>query len=381
MLTNINNLPIDTTEMLRGLAHWIRCESPTFSPEAVNRMQDIVVEELGTMGAKIERLKVNEAIGDCVLAHFPHPKRDRPGILIMGHMDTVHPVGTIAKLPFKLDGKFCYGPGICDMKGGNYIALEAIRQIQKLNLETPLPISVLFTTDEEIGSPYTRETIENVASSSKVVLVPEPAQKKVGVVSGRYAIARYEASTQGKPSHAGARLKDGRSAITQMAKDILNIQNLTTDDCTFSVGVVNSGQWVNCVPTEAKAEVLSMSKKQQDLDNGIEMLMRFNDQDSDVKTNIVLKSTRPVWEPQAGTLKLIQITERLCKDLGQPFLHESAGGGSDGNFTGAMGIPTLDGLGVSGAEIHTLNEHIEINSLETRTKLMAGLLLSIDVNF
>ena len=166
-----------------------------------------------------------------------------------------------------------------------------------------------------------------------------------------------------------------------MAKDILNIQNLNTEDCTFSVGVVNSGQWVNCVPTEAKAEVLTMSKNQLDLDNGIERTMKFNYQDNNVKTNITLNSTRPVWEPQAGTFRLINIAEKLCKDLGQPFLHESAGGGSDGNFTGAMGIATLDGLGVSGDKIHTLDEHIEIKSLNTRTKLMAGLLLSIDVDF
>ena len=363
--------------MLDGLAEWIRCESPTFSPIAVNRMQKIAAKQLSSMGAKIERMKINEAIGECVLAHFPHPNRNQPGILIMGHMDTVHPIGTLEKLPFKLDGKLCYGPGICDMKGGNYIVLEAIRQIKNLNLLTPLPISVLFTTDEEIGSPYTREMIESIAGSSKVVLVPEPAQKKVGIVSGRYAIARYGVTTQGKPSHAGARLKDGKSAITQMAKDILNIQNLSSENCTFSVGVVSSGQWVNCVPTEAKAEVLSMSKKQHDLDNGIKMMMKFNGQDNDVKTNITLNSTRPVWEPQAGTFRLINIAKKLCKDLGQPFLHESAGGGSDGNFTGAMGIPTLDGLGVSGDKIHTLEEHIEIESLETRTKLMAGLLLSI----
>ena len=135
MLTKLNNFKIDITEMLRGLAEWIRCESPTFSPAAVNRVQDIAVEELANMGTKIERLTINEEIGDCVLAHFPHPNRERPGILIMGHMDTVHPIGTITKLPFKQDGKFCYGPGICDMKGGDYIALKALRQIQKLNLK------------------------------------------------------------------------------------------------------------------------------------------------------------------------------------------------------------------------------------------------------
>ena len=205
--------------------------------------------------------------------------------------------------------------------------------------------------------------------------------KKVGVISGRYAIARYWITTQGKPGHAGAQLKDGRSAITQMAKDILKIQHLTKADCTFSVGVVSPGQWVNCVPTKAKAEVLSMSKKHRDLDNGIKMMKKFNNQDNGVKTNITFNSTRPVWEQKAGTFKLINIAEKLYGKLSQPFIHECAGGGSIGNFTSAMGIPTLDGLGVSGDKIHTLEEHLEIQSLDTRIKLMAGLVLLIGVDF
>ena len=381
MFNNVKNLDVDGFKMLLGLKKWVQCESPTFNPEAVNRMQDIAASEMSEMGATIDRLKINDAIGDCLLAKFPHPKKDQPGILIMGHMDTVHPIGTIDKLPFKHDEKFCYGPGICDMKGGNYIALEAVRQIQKLGSRTPLPVSILFTTDEEIGSPYTRKLIESVAVASKLVLVPEPAKRKIGVVSGRYAIARYDVKTNGRPSHAGANLEDGRSAITQMAKNILKIESMTTNDCTFSVGVVNAGQWVNCVPTEAKAEVLSMSKKQDHLDSGIEKMMALNENTSDCLTKVSLRSTRPVWEPQNGTFKLIEITKYVAKQLGQPFLHESAGGGSDGNFTGAMGVPTLDGLGVAGDKIHTLDEHIEVTSLEMRTKLMTGLLLSINEDF
>ena len=381
MFNKIKNLEVDGSKMLPGLKTWVQCESPTFNPEAVNRMQDIAVSEMKEMGATIDRIKINDAIGDCLLANFPHSNKEEPGILIMGHMDTVHPIGTIKKLPFKLEGEICYGPGICDMKGGNYIALEAIRQIQKLNLQTPLPVSILFTSDEEIGSPYTRKLIESEASASKIVLVPEPARRKVGVVSGRYAIARYAVTTHGRPSHAGANLKDGRSAIKQMAKNILRIESMTTSDCTFSVGVVSAGQWVNCVATEAKAEVLSMSKKQDHLDNGIKQMMALNDDTSDCRTKVALSSTRPVWEPQNGTFKLLEITKNIVKQLDQPFLHASAGGGSDGNFTGAMGIPTLDGLGVSGDKTHTLHEHIEVASLEMRTKLMMGLLLSINEEF
>ena len=378
---DITKLGFDADEMLHGLEKWVRCESPTYDPLAVNRMQDIAVREMGLMGASIKRLSLNSLAGDCVKAQFPHPNLGQAGVLIIGHMDTVHPIGTLEYLPFKREADICYGPGICDMKGGNYLALEAVRQLQKNGLETPLPISVLFTSDEEIGSPYTRQLIEFEAAQAKVVLVPEPARKNNGVVSGRYAIARYDVTTSGRPSHAGSKLEEGRSAIKQMAKNILDIEAMTTKECTFSVGVMEAGKWVNCVSANARAEVLSMAKDQQDLDHGIKKMLAFNNDEADVKTNVTVASTRPVWEANAATKKLVKITKSLAKDLGTTSYNASSGGGSDGNFTGAMGIPTLDGLGVAGDKYHTLEEYIEIQSLSMRGKLMAGLLMAIEKSF
>ena len=172
------------------------------------------------------------------------------------------------------------------MKGGNYLALEAIRQLHRIGAETPLPITVLFTSDEEIGSPHTRHLIEAEATRAKAVLIPEPARKGNGVTSGRYAVARYNISTYGKPSHAGLRLSEGRSAIRKMASHIIDIEAMTSDDCTFSVGVMNAGKWVNCVSSEATAEVLSMSKRQQDLDDGIKKMLAFDDPDGDVQRSV-----------------------------------------------------------------------------------------------
>ena len=143
-------LGFNDEDMLAGLKPWVLCESPSYDPAAVNRMQDIAAHDLAVMGAPIERIPVHSSIGDCVRARFAHPQSDQPGLLIIGHMDTVHPLGTLKQLPFKREDNRCYGPGICDMKGGNYLALEAIRQLQKAGLETPLPITVLFTSDEEI---------------------------------------------------------------------------------------------------------------------------------------------------------------------------------------------------------------------------------------
>ena len=366
-------LPFDADEMLAGLNRWVECESPTYDPAAVNRMLDLASRDAALIGARIERIPGRMGLGDAVRATFPHPKAGEPGILILGHFDTVHPVGTLAKNPIRREGDRAYGPGICDMKGGSYLTLEALRQLGRAGIDTALPVTFLMTPDEEIGTPAFRDLVEAEAARAKVVLVPEPGKVEGGVTSGRYAIARFEIATVGRPSHAGAHLSAGRSAIREMAKRILQIEEMTTDDCTFSVGVLHAGQWVNCVSSRAEAQVLSMAKRQADLDRGVDSMLALADETFEVRRGV----TRPVWEPDAGTHRLLEICEAMHKKVGMPFSHMSYGGGSDGNFTGAMGVPTLDGLGVEGAMVHTLEEHIFVPSLARRAKVMAGLLTTV----
>lgn len=375
---NIDALPFESEEMLARLRPWVECESPTWDAGAVNRMMDLASHDLAMMGATIERIPGRMGLGDSVRARFPHEKSGEPGILILGHLDTVHPIGTLEALPFRRDGNTCYGPGICDMKGGNYLALEAIRQLARARIATNLPLTVMFTPDEEIGTPSARALIEAEAARAKAVLVPEPGRKGGGVTSGRYAIARFNIATVGTPSHAGARLSEGRSAIREMARRILQIEDMTSDDCTFSVGVMHAGKWVNCVSSRADAEVLTMAKRQEDLDRGVAAMLALADPEADVAFEVKRGVTRPVWEPDAGTMRLVGMAQRFAKDVGSDFYHESSGGGSDGNFTGAMGVPTLDGLGVEGDLMHTLQEHIDVASLATRGKIFAGLLATID---
>jgi glutamate carboxypeptidase len=371
-------LPFDSADMLKGLRVWVEAESPTFDAAAVNRMMGIAARDLALMGARIEMITGRLGFGDCVRARLPHPKGDEPGILVMGHLDTVHPVGTLAKLPFRQDGGRCYGPGILDMKGGNFLALEAIRQFTRAGVTTPLPITVLLTSDEEVGSPSTRDLIEAEAARHRFVLIPEPGRDNGGVVTGRYAIARFNLTTIGRPSHAGSRPRDGRSAVRAMAKRVLEIDAMTSDDCTFSVGVINGGQWVNCVPTVCRAEALSMAKRQGDLDAGVARMLALAGTADEVAFKVERGVTRPVWEPDDKTLALYETARTLAQQLGFDLPHQSSGGGSDGNFTGAMGITTLDGLGVQGAGAHTLEEHIEVESLARRGKLFAGLLAALD---
>ena len=374
---DVTKLPFDTNKMLNGLKRWIECESPTHDAEAVNRMMDLAAYDLAGH-ATIERIPGRMGFGGCLRARFPHPDFGKPGILIAGHMDTVHPVGTLNVLPFKRDGDYCYGPGIQDMKGGNFASVEAIRQLIRAGMQTPLPITVLFTPDEEVGTPSTRELIEAEAARNKYVLVPEPCREDGGAVIGRYAIARFNLQTVGKPSHAGAKLKDGRSAIATMARKIGQVEAMTSDDCTFSVGVINGGQWVNCVSSECSAQVLSMAKRQNDLDKGVEDILGLISDENGVEFHVNRGVTRPVWEPnQPGTMAMFDLARDIAKNLGFDLTAASAGGGSDGNFTGFLGVPTLDGLGVKGAGLHTLNEHIEVASLVERARLISGMLMRL----
>jgi glutamate carboxypeptidase len=370
-------LPFDADAMLVGLREWVECESPTFDAAAANRMMDLASRALILAGARIERIAGRMGFGDCVRATFTHATPHEPGILVMGHLDTVHPVGTLGKLPFRHDGKRAWGPGILDMKGGNYLSLEAIRQLQRAGLRTKLPVTVLFTSDEEVGSPSTRDLIEAEAARHKYVLVPEPARPDGGVVTGRYAIARFNLEATGRPSHAGARLGEGRSAIREMARKLIEIEDMTTESCTFSVGVIHGGQWVNCVSTTCTAEALSMAKRQEDLDRGVAAMLALGASSNEVRLQVTRGVTRPVWEPDAKCINLYEAARNIADRLGYRISSQSAGGGSDGNFTGAMGIPTLDGLGVAGGGAHTLDEHIQIDSLAYRGRLMAGLLATL----
>ena len=372
-----NALPFDADTMLDGLRAWVECESPTWDAASVNRMMDVASRELVIAGARVERVAGRMGFGDCVRATFPHPTSNVPGILVMGHLDTVHPIGTLEKLSFRRENGRAWGPGIQDMKGGNYMALEAIRQLARASLQTKLPITVLLTSDEEVGSPSTRDLIEAEASRHRYVLVPEPARADGGVVTGRYAIARFNLEATGRPSHAGSRPGEGRSAIREMARKLIEIEDMTTENCTFSVGVIHGGQWVNCVATTCTGEALSMAKRQEDLDRGVANMLALSASSNDVQFKVTRGVTRPVWEPNSKVMALYETARGIARDLGYDIPAQSSGGGSDGNFTGAMGIATLDGLGVQGAGAHTLDEHIVIESLAYRGKLMAGLLTAL----
>ena len=316
--------------------------------------------------------------GDCVRARFRFGHADTPGILIMGHLDTVHPVGTLNALPWRREENRCYGPGIFDMKGGNFIALEALRMLQRLGLSPALPVTFLFTSDEEVGSPSTRDLIEAEAARHKYVLVPEPGRADGGVVTGRYAIARFNLKAIGRPSHAGARLKEGRSAIRIMAEMIPQIEE--HDHGCLHLQCRRDPRWPM---GQLRVEFLrrrgaQMAKRQADLDSGVEKMLALTKGDDQSGRLVVTRGvTRPVWEPNDKTMAMYQAAKRLAATIGIDLRHESSGGGSDAEFHRRAGIASLDGLGVCGSGAHTLQEHIIVDSLAQRAKLFTGLLMEL----
>ncbi|MFO1080238.1 MAG: M20/M25/M40 family metallo-hydrolase [Reyranellaceae bacterium] len=362
-------------EILDGIMRWASVESPSISPDAVAKMFDVAGSEFRETGATIERRAAPNGCSPVMVARFPG-RREGPGILVLGHLDTVHPVGTIdGPLKLRVEGDKLYGPGVFDMKGGIYLALYALRRIRAETGSTDLPVTFMMIPDEELGSPNTRALIEDEARNSKYVLVPEPA--RLGkLVSGRHAFVRYTVKTYGKPAHAGADNKVGRSAIRAMASLIETIESATdmTRLVSFSVGVVNGGLFVNVIPTECTAQVLCVASSPENLQYVYDFMSTLRSPDEDVRLEVIKGAERPLFRASEGTLQLFEIARRTAAEFGLPLEHGQFGGGSDGNFTGALGIPTLDGLGVVGAGAHTHDEHLVIPQLAARARIFAGLL-------
>lgn len=377
-MRDLQGLPFDTEATLARLRRFVECESPSYDASAVSRMAALAGAEMAAMGAAVERISGQGGFGDCLRARFGAAAHGESGVLVIGHLDTVHPIGALRELSWRRADSLCYGPGILDMKGGIAIALAAVDALNQAGITTPLPITMLFNSDEEVGSPSTRSLIEEEAARHRYVLIPEPARRTGAVVVGRHAVARYKLVTRGKPSHAGLRLNEGRSAIQEMAHQVIAVDRLSQPDCTFSTGLVHGGKWVNCVARQCEAELLSVSTSEAALERGRRALQDLRPTTPGTEVEVVPGVVRPFWHAKDKDRALFEKASRIAAGLGIDLVGEASGGGSDGNFTGAMGIPTLDGLGPRGDGLHTLEEHIVVESLAERGRLLAGLFASLD---
>jgi glutamate carboxypeptidase len=248
--------PFEPAPILDGIRRWVEIETPTDVPTQVNKLVDLVAEGYRGLPASLERIAGHSGCGDHLVARSAWGQ-DAPGILVLSHLDTVHPLGFIERLPFRIDGDTAFGPGIYDMKGGAYLAYHAFRQVCADGAQAPLGITQLYVSDEEIGSPTSRALIESEGRKAKYVLVTEPARDGGKIVTGRKGVGRFEVFIKGVPAHAGTRPADGRSAVHELGNVIqaLAAMNDLSRGISVNVGVIRGGTRPNVIAEEAYAEV------------------------------------------------------------------------------------------------------------------------------
>ena len=367
-------LSAETADLLAGVRTWVEIESHTPDIAGVNAMADQVTADYEKCGAEVMRIS-GTGYGDHLVVHAPWGgTRNAPGILIISHMDTVHPKGTLETFPFRIEGDLAFGPGIYDMKGGAYCAMRAVRDLAACR-GAPLPVTHLFVADEEIGSPTSKDLIVNLGKAAKYVLVTEPAREGGKIVVARKGAVRYEVRTHGQASHAGARHGDGRSAIKEMAHVIHKLEALTDYDrgTTCNVGLIKGGTGTNVVPAKCWIKVDIRISDMAALEEVEFYMDAIQPEDPDVRIEITGGLDRPPYECDAGIDVLFEQAKAVAADIGWELEGLKTGGGSDGNFT-APHTPTLDGLGVDGKGGHTDYEQLKISSLQPRRLLMRGLL-------
>jgi glutamate carboxypeptidase len=362
--------PFDSSAILDGIRRWVEIETPTEVPAQVNKLADLVASGYHDLPATVERIAGKDGCGDHLVARSSWGQ-DAPGILVLSHLDTVHPMGFIGRLPFKIEGDIAFGPGIYDMKGGAYLAYHAFRLICADNARSPLGITQLYVSDEEIGSPTSRALIETEGRKAKYVLVTEPARDGGKIVTGRKGVARFEVFVKGVPSHAGTRPEDGRSAIRELGNVIqaLEAMNDLKRGVTVNVGVVRGGTKPNVIAEEAYAEVDMRVPTIADSEQLVPKILGLKSRTEGVSVTVVGELNRPPYEKGNAGAALYEHARTLATELGFELVDTSSGGGSDGNFT-APHTATLDGLGVDGKGAHTHYEQMYISSIEPRARLL-----------
>ncbi|MGF1650290.1 MAG: M20 family metallopeptidase [Hyphomicrobiaceae bacterium] len=369
----------NSLELLEGIKTWVEHESHSGAPEHVNRLMDLVSQEWVAAGAAVERIAGTGGYGDHLRITSPWGAADDKGVLVLCHLDTVHPIGTLANaLPFRVEGDAAYGPGIYDMKGGAYLALQAYRDIVAEAGRTHLPLRFLFTSDEEVGSLTSQPLIVAEAARAKYVLVTEPARDGGKIVTARKGVGIFNIETEGRPAHAGSRHEDGRSAILEMARQIVRIEGMTDYErgVTFNVGQIVGGTGRNVVPQHCKALIDMRAATLADAHAFAEVILNLEPFDPDVSVRVTGAINRAPYEKSEAGARLLAHARQLAAEIGFTLEDMSTGGASDGNFV-ADKVATLDGLGVDGAGAHTLDEHLYVSSLEPRLQLQTRLMQTL----
>jgi glutamate carboxypeptidase len=366
-------------ELVALIRQFVECESPSDAPSAVNRFVELVSDTVAPLakvktfpGGKFGRHLVCEV-------QLPGRKKGRQ-VLALGHLDTVWPVGTLRTMPFRqADGRL-WGPGVLDMKAGIAFFIFAARALRELEIPVGSKVLLQLNSDEEVGSPSSRALTEKNAARSQAVLVLEPGTGLDGKLkTARKGVGDFTVVVRGKASHAGVDFQAGASAVLELARQIERIAGFTQlqRGITVNPGVIAGGTRSNVVAAEAKAEVDIRVRRLKDapaLEKKFRGLKPF-----DPRCTIEVSGglNRPPMERSAAIIRLFRMAQKLARELGVELEESQTGGGSDGNFTAALGVPTLDGLGGVGEGVHAANESILIDRMADRTALIAKLLAAL----
>ncbi len=367
-------------QIVATIRELVEMESPSDNKPAVDRIAEVVAKRFAQLGGEVRFHHARE-FGNHLQVDFPGDGAAKP-VLLLGHYDTVYPLGTLANMPCRTVGDKLTGPGVLDMKAGIALMLHGLAALQDWHTEgwhgtLPRAVTVLLVSDEEVGSDSSRAITESLAKKAAAVLVLEPAYGLQGAVkTARKGVGDFVVKVTGKAAHAGLDFQKGVNAILELARQIEKISSFTElkKGLTVNVGVVSGGSRTNVVPAEAAAQVdvrIARMKDAAGIDKKMRRLRPFNRK---CKIAVTGGINRPPLERTAGVAALYAQAQAIARELGWKLGEAAVGGGSDGNFTAALGIPTLDGLGAVGDGAHAQHEHIVISELPRRAALIAALI-------
>jgi glutamate carboxypeptidase len=359
-----------------SLEKLVKQESPSEDRQAVNAAMALTASWAEALGARVKRYKQIQ-FGDIFELRFGRSRKKQKPVLLLGHLDTVWPIGTLQAMPWRVaEGRY-WGPGVLDMKAGVVMALTALSALRELQLERP--VTLLLNSDEEVGSTVSRDITEHLALESAAVFVLEPAQG-LAYKTARKGVGQYNVEVTGIAAHSGVDFERGHSAVLELAKLVQTISNFTNLErkLTVNCGVIAGGTRSNVIPSHAFTEVDVRIAKASDAVYVEKLFRSLKVSDPKCKLTITGGMNRPPMERKAGTIALLKKARQIAAELGFSLEEAATGGGSDGNFTAALGVPTLDGMGAVGDGAHAAHESVVIEHLVPRTALLAAMIASIE---
>ena len=367
-------------QVIATIREFVECESPSDDPASVNRFVDLFAETVKDI-ARVKTYSGGKVRGKHIRCEFLLPGSKKSGqILALGHSDTVWPLGTLRTMPFRHAKGRLWGPGVFDMKAGLVFFIFAMRALRDQGVPVGRKVVLQVNSDEEVGSASSRALTEEAARASAAVLVLEPSQGLDGKLkTARKGVGDYTVTVHGRAAHAGLDFLNGASAIVEMGRQIGRIAGFTRLDrgITVSPGVIRGGTRSNVIPDECWVEVdvrVPRSADARYLDRQFGSLKPF---DKRCTISVTGGVNRPPLERTAGVRALFRKAKALAAELGVDLEESSAGGGSDGNFTAALGVPTLDGIGAVGEGAHAVNESILIDRIPDRIALLSKLVAAL----